>query len=49
MKESYAITFFAEFYSIDDIYPQDYIFDVKDKWYLLNKLDYGTASSHWLE
>ena len=38
--------FFSLFRSIDDVYPQDYIFDMKDKWYLANKLDYGTASSH---
>jgi hypothetical protein len=34
------------FRSIDEFYPLDSIFDVKDKWYLINKLDYGTASSH---
>ena len=46
MKESYATTFFGVFCSIDDIYPQGYIFDVKDKWYLANRLDYGIASNH---
>ena len=46
MKESYATAFFAQFRTIDDVYPQDYIFDVKDKWYPLNKLDCGTTSSH---
>ena len=45
MKESYATAFFAQFRSIDDVYFQDYMFDVKDKWYLANKLDYGIASS----
>ena len=34
------------FHLIDDVYLQDYTFEVKDKWYLTNKLDYGTVSSH---
>ena len=46
MKESYATAFFAQFCLIDDVYPQDYIFDRKGKWYLANKLDYGATSSH---
>ena len=46
MKESYATAFFSHFRTIDEVYPQDYIFEVKDKWYLLNKLDCGTTSSH---
>jgi hypothetical protein len=38
---------FAQFRPIDDVvYLQDYTFDVKDEWYLPNKLDYGTISSH---
>jgi MFS family permease len=48
MKESYATAFFMlSFRSIDDVYLQDYIFDVKDKCLpVANKLDYGIASRH---